>query len=778
MLVSGGLLQLAAPVLADGTAAGTSISNTATASYQDPNDPTKPLNTVSNTVDVKVSEVAGITVVENGFAIVKAVGNSAAGAEVGDTVNFEFNVTNVGNDPTQFHIPGTATTTGAISATKVQYESAPGVWTDIPAGTSFTSPSVAPGGVLKVRVVANVLSGAVAGTAATVTLGNTATPGQQNVSLVSGSGDLYTVDNANGAAGETTGTPENGVREASAVQNIVIGATPQAFATIQKTHGTATASSMSYTLGLKVADQVDVPTSSNKIAADLAAAPIKLAGGTVNKVLVADAVPANTTAQSLTAPAGWTAVYTTDATSVNANDTNWTAIGTGTVTVPAGATRVGFIADGPIAKGSTTSGFVVNVGFTTTLIANGGTVANIAQVFGSTAVNGAPDLTKPVYDESGDNRPNNYNDDGTAPTTNPITTGVADPLDPSVDGSNTNTGTGPAGEPNVFTVLPPAQLGILNGTAGKPEAVGPLGNNDDFTNKSTPVQATDWVLNPTTGQYEPAPLDPASVAFTNTLQSVSAGPVSLMPTAPTTPLPIGTKVTISSGGISKTFEYDGTKFVNDGTTTPATPLVISSVTAGANVNYSVEVDLPTGTEQLKGYSIPVTAFVDANNDGKLDANEPQNTTVDRVYTGYLKLSKQAQILDTDGVSVIEAYTATPTKKAAPGQMIQYKITYSNISEAAPANSNSIALNAQKIVVTEDGKGSATNTNSWYTANGSTTVVTDHKTGSAADSNGGSIQFENGTKTNADAAISIYTNTVVGPLLPQTNGSFTFIRIVK
>lgn len=61
-LLANGIFQFIAPVLADGTTAGTTISNTATATYEDPNVPNTPINSTSNTVTVTVAEVAGITV--------------------------------------------------------------------------------------------------------------------------------------------------------------------------------------------------------------------------------------------------------------------------------------------------------------------------------------------------------------------------------------------------------------------------------------------------------------------------------------------------------------------------------------------------------------------------------------------------------------------------------------------------------------------------------------------------------------------------------------------
>jgi hypothetical protein len=788
LLLSGGLLQLAAPVLALGTDAGTQITNTATASYEDPTDPNKPLNTFSNTVKVTVAEVAGVTVVSDTFAVVKGAGNSGVGAEAGDKVNFDYIVTNVGNDATQLRIPGTATITGAGSVDKVQYfDTVTNQWVDIPNAGEFISPSKLPGESLKVRVIASILPGAVANTDVSVTLGNTTTPGAQNVLRDSTGGDIFTVDNPDGTAGEVAGLPENGVREAAASQKVTIGATPEAFATVTKVRGAQnlngtpsilTDDTLTYALGLKVASQADVPATSNKIAADLAATAINLDGNpAAKKVLVSDAVPQYTTAKTVTAPAGWTAVYTVSPAATTADKATWLSIpGTGAVAVPAGATRVGFVADGPIAKGSTTPDMMVTVELTN-IPATGGIVANIAQVFGSTDVNGVP---KPVYDESGDNKPNNYSDNGTPAPVDPVTgnpivsTGIVDPAAPGVvDTNNNNTGVGDAGEPNVLAIVPPGQAGILNGPSNTPGAVGPTGNNDDFTNVSAPIPATTWTLD-ANGNYVPSPINPGAVPFSNTFQTAATTPtgsVNLLPTTPDVALPTGTRVTISNDGASKVYEFDGAKFVDVvngvATTTPATPLVVADVAGGEKVNYGVEVDLPAGTEQLAGYSVPVVAFVDTNNNGILDSTEPQNKTIDRVYTGYLKLTKEAQITDASG-AIVEAFTAAPNKKAQPGQMIEYRITYKNISEIAPTGSGSVTLNASNIKVTEDGSAAP---NNWAS-------ITTHKVNSATDSNNGAITFDGGASNNTTSTVSVYRDVVAGPLAPQAVGTFNFTRIVK
>ena len=106
LLVSG-LGAIATPAFADGTAAGTSIDNTATATYDNPDDPTKPFNATSNTVKVTVTEVAGITVTP-----LSTIDRNGGIVAVNDIIDYEFKVTNVGNDTTEFYIPGTPSVTG------------------------------------------------------------------------------------------------------------------------------------------------------------------------------------------------------------------------------------------------------------------------------------------------------------------------------------------------------------------------------------------------------------------------------------------------------------------------------------------------------------------------------------------------------------------------------------------------------------------------------------------------------------------------------------------
>ena len=111
-LLSGGIgvLSDATAARAAGTAANTVISNTASATYNDPNNAGATLNATSNTVTVTVAEVAGITV--GAGAVTDTVAAHPANILPGDVVNYDFVVTNIGNAADTFDLPGTATVTG------------------------------------------------------------------------------------------------------------------------------------------------------------------------------------------------------------------------------------------------------------------------------------------------------------------------------------------------------------------------------------------------------------------------------------------------------------------------------------------------------------------------------------------------------------------------------------------------------------------------------------------------------------------------------------------
>jgi uncharacterized repeat protein (TIGR01451 family) len=245
LFLSGNLLQVL-PALAASPTPGTVIDNQATGSFIDSTDNTEK-QIESNIVRVTVAEVAGITV---------TAANTPT-ATTGNTANFDFTITNIGNDPTQFFIPDapSAISGGTAGTLKiVAYDpdgSGPAAAVDltgnnvtVPNGGSNTGSllgaiasanngSIPAGASIVVRVPVAVT--ATNGQTVSVTLGNTSgQPSNSNTPFVvgangSGSKDTYTVDNADGVANEAAGIPLNGDatshrQEASTTTSVIIPA--------------------------------------------------------------------------------------------------------------------------------------------------------------------------------------------------------------------------------------------------------------------------------------------------------------------------------------------------------------------------------------------------------------------------------------------------------------------------------------------------------------------------------------------------------------------------
>ncbi|WP_204368449.1 hypothetical protein [Neosynechococcus sphagnicola] len=498
--------------------------------------------------------------------------------------------------------------------------------------------------------------------------------------------EVRTVDNSGTTNGDTAGAPVNNEREASAFQQTTVASaiTTRALATVLKTQslytnlGTPATFSddlITYRLDLRV--QQTSPNSSflpGTLEGTAITNAITGAGGVAAGtpvILVSDAIPANTTLDTSfnpALPAGWIRIYTTTATTTSAINAQWST------TVPGGTiTRVGFFFTGTMAPGDTTvtnaNGFQFRV-TTSGVTAGGGQIANIAQAVGETQ----GDTSNVVnYDESGDQQPNNFNADGT--TTDPTgaggtpTTGVANPTADGVDNNNNNTGTGPNGEDNVFTLTPAGN--ILNGPGGQPAATGPDNTNQtDFVNKSS----TDMPAN------SQATFDPAAVTFNNTVRNPGSSTLDNVVIRPITPsladaaadgtganqtdpntafgtnagLPNGTTVTITLGAQSATYTWDATGSSWDTVSPPASPVRFSGFVGPTSIDYTVTVNLPAGTSQTTPFPIPIAAFVDSDTDNIFDGATAEpifNIKIDRLYTGYVTLLKESRILQGSGPSV-------------------------------------------------------------------------------------------------------------------------------
>jgi uncharacterized repeat protein (TIGR01451 family) len=261
MLVTSSTLLPAAIAWADASSppAGTLIRNQATGSFTSPNVGTQ--NIESNIVQVTVAEVTGITVVATGFteapnSVANAGPNQGDGTiNTQDVVYFTFEITNLGNDPTQFFIPGSALITNGSASGPLQIisydtngSSVTLLSTPINIGTSGTTTgaalglplgSIAPGGKVTVRVPAKAATGLANNDVMTIVLGDTIVSNGSNQIYSDGGAnrDLYTQDNQNGdvvnvpatlaTETEAAGNPFNGDttfsrREDSATQGIAI----------------------------------------------------------------------------------------------------------------------------------------------------------------------------------------------------------------------------------------------------------------------------------------------------------------------------------------------------------------------------------------------------------------------------------------------------------------------------------------------------------------------------------------------------------------------------
>ena len=822
-LLAASLFSFSFPVFAAGTEAGTTLRNTATGNYED--DAGNEYTIESNTVDVTIAKVAGITNLPTGFTDNTSTATNTT-VLTGDSVSFEFTITNVGNDISNIFIPAVADlATKGLDVSSLVLETSqinPGTSpTFTPQGTATTIADVPINGEIIVRVTGDVTATA-AGAPVEVLLGDTGSNLDPNAPVADtqnrpddgadqvGSNPIDVPQAVNEVRTEmatnpgVAGAPLGGEKEASALQQVLLGSNPLAMASIKKIRGTMQEQGpqlddniIPYSLELEV---LSTTPNSFYTPGDLEGRDYTLGGpsqntatftgiaDTTNLILISNTIPVGTElATNLpvgTSPDGWTAVYSIA--TGNADEIVWTT----TAPPLADVTSVGWVYDantnGPITPGTTVTADpnkfnfnVITAGLNPT---DGGTVASIAQLFGDT-VNG-----EEVFDESGDQDPSNFNGANVGPDEDdPQSTGVADPATHDVDNGNDNTG-GPSagGEDNVITIGAPGQL--LNGPQGQPAATGDAfgvgpDNNHEFTNMGVDNF-------PANAQHNAGDtFDPNVVSFTNTLSNPGTSDLSdvlLQPinaeffaayagTTSDTDLPDLTEVTLTLGGQTATYTY-----YHDNPNTPAagdtafvltsgTPIVIPTLAAGVPLDYGVDIDLPAGTGLSTddainhGFAVPIIAFIDDNASGSPDNGENNNFTVNQVYTGHIKVSKQVRVLDPNGTLRPGMDFADPdtNKPASPEDILEYRVIYRNISEAQSGTGNNVVLNGVNVMIDEDGTldaidggGLDESGNNWALDNNTDgNMDTTNVQNSAVDSNGGTINFFTGESTALSPSLS-------------------------
>ncbi|NJK55899.1 MAG: hypothetical protein HC939_07815 [Pleurocapsa sp. SU_5_0] len=831
-LAAASFFNFSLPVFAAGTEAGQILRNTATGSYKD--DANNSYTIESNTVDVTVAKVAGITNIPTGF---DDLTSSATNTTVltGDRVSFEFTISNVGNDLSNIFIPDLADiSTKGLSRTQdnanfvIQVSpalTATGTHTfgAIPASGAVPNARPTNGIVSDVPIngkvivkVTSTVSATAAGAPIEVRLGDTppntdpnapvaATQNQPDAPGAADSTDTQTRD----VRTEDATTPVSSValvggqKEASALQQVFLGANPLAMTRIQKTRGTVIPGTPStdlsknvipYSLNLEVLNNTpnSLYTPGDLEGRDFASRITGIApADAANLILVSDAIPNFTNLSAnltpvIVAGATWRPVYTTATATTDIPFTmQWTT------TAPADLTtvkRVGWVYDarptasggsGPILSGTTVTGFTFNVITSGLDASNGGTVANVAQVFGGT-VNGAD-----IFDESGDQDPSNFNGANPGPNeADALSTGIANPATHGVDSGNDNNAAGadpasPGGEDSVLTIGKPGAL--LNGPGGNPTATGDIfgvgpNNDHDFQN----LGVSNFPANAQHNATVPVTFDPDKVTFNNTLSNPGTTDLSAVLLQPINPefdpafkgsandtdLPLGTTVKLTLGTQNATYTYQDNPATASTTDrifvlTSGTPITIPTLAAGVPLDYQVEVDLPAGTGLSTddaingGFPVPIVAFVDVNNDGAPDTGDNRNLTVNQIYTGHIKVSKQVRVLDSAGTLKPGMNFSDPSsgKLPVPGDILEYRVIYRNISEPQVGSGNNGVLNGVNVLIDEDGTldavDGAKNGNNWGLDNNTDDDLdTINVQNSAEDTNNGTITFYTGKSTSA------------------------------
>ena len=265
---------------------------------------------------------------------------------------------------------------------------------------------------------------------------------------------------------------------------------------------------------------------------------------------------------------------------------------------------------------------------------------------------------------------------------------------------------------------------ILIGPLNNPAATGPTGStNDDFTNRSVSVPGI-----PAGGVTVAA----NSLVFTNTLHNTGNANDTFVISLQSAPAGFTVEISLDNGA---TYTIVTTNTLNLPLNQDQKADILVRVTAPAGTNVLEENGFPVVVRAAS--TLTPTAF---------------NETIDRFYTGFLRMDKTATVINNTGVG--------STTDAVPGAIIEYAITYRNISAASANGSGNGELNVSNLVITENG---AASPNNWG-------ATTDQVVGSASDTRGGTIV--------GDAAGSSLLTDTVPTLAPQQLGVFKFRRVIR
>ena len=432
--------------------------------------------------------------------------------------------------------------------------------------------------------------------------------------------------------------------------------------------------------------------------------------GAVTGIFIIAPIPARTVLKSgQTFPAG--TIYTTTAITTAPLSATWSA------TAPAdlnNLTRIGFNVGGSLAAAASTT----NIPMLVTVKSGISIVLPIRELGDAFSKNSLP-TPAAITDQSHD--ANTNSGDGNANFTESDTDGDGDGhmLDTTLSGAGS----------------------VLLGPSGFQGAIGPTDTNDDYTNRSVNTGIATVAPGGNTTAL-------GTVVFTNSVQNTGNANDTYTFTAPT--IPSGFTVEVSVNGL-------GTDYVN--VTTSPTLGVIYNTTA----TILVRVTEPAGNVVLTAYPTLVRAT-------SLNTPAANNDTINRLYTGFLQLTKTQTVANATGRG-----TAT---EAVPGATIAYVVAYDNITSSGGTNNSIITASGIVLVDprpanTDFKVGSATSN----PASGITLVVT------AYSNDGGSTwtytptSLAGGAPAGYDRTVTHVRFTLTGPMAPADaagNNGFTVI----
>jgi hypothetical protein len=675
------------------TSGNTIISNQASAVYTD--SAANNYSTVSNTVTVTVANVSGLRILPD---------NAVNPAVVpGDTnAFFLFTVTNTGNfsDQVRFLASGQSlnlTGPGVITAAVIDMDASNTITAgdvNVFSNGADVLHSLAQNASATIVVRVTINAAASAGDTVQVFLGDAVTGAAQGY-------DNQAPDNpATPSAHEVrtvSATSVNGVREARGDIRVTVQNDAQLRAVLTVPAGPVA-------LGSNINYSMQVCNDGNRTASSMSL-------GAFSGVYVVMPIPVGTVVSaSNTFPAG--TLYTTSALSTAPEAAVWTNTAPGTLST---VTRVAFNTGASLAASTCSASFPLVV----TITASDATtpIYAVVDAFASntigTVLNDQSDSPGAEVTNRGDR---NANFDEPRLGLDPVDTGKG------------------VRQPTLLQ-----QVGsVLIGPAGQPAATGPgNSNNTDFTNRSVTTGIAG--IPPCAGPVIPACSTNATgfIVFTNTVRNTGNATDTFTLTAPTVPAGFTVGVSTNAAGPFTTISGGGS-------------FALAPLARNTDVNVYVRVDAPTAQQILTGFDSIIQAA---------SANTPASTnrTIDRLYTGFVRLDKTVTVVDASG---------NPSA-TIPGATIVYQITYTNIMTAPAAGSNSSALTATSLVITEDGSAGS---NNWATY---TTQVTTPAP---------SISTAGGTVTDgAGNPVTSVTNVLKGnvpSLAPGETGTFQFRRLIN